>query len=180
MIKEFAQICTELTTINYDLSEQKARKILQLIFSAKRVFLSGEGRSGLMIRALANRLTQAGLQVHVVSEITCPAINAEDLLILNSASGTSSFLLGQAKSAKHVGATILTFTAKRTTPLSQTSDEVIVIEAQTKDTNQNSVQPMGSLYEQASLLLFDSLILKALHANLITTRQLRDTHSNLE
>lgn len=180
MIEEFSQICAELSTVTCNLSDQQAQNVLNLLFSAKRVFLSGEGRSGLMIRALANRLTQINLNVHVASEITCPAINTNDLLIFNSASGKSLFLISQAKSAQKAGAKVITFTANSNALLAQNSDIVININAQTKDEKQTSMQPMGSLYEQTSLLLFDSLILKALHANLISTTQMRSVHSNLE
>lgn len=180
MIDEFNQICTELNVVRSNLTVDKAEAILKLIFQAHQVFLSGEGRSGLMVKALANRLTQVGLEVHVTTEITSPAIGKGDVLIFNSASGKSAFLISQAKSAKSLGAKVITFTAKEYAPLNESSDLIIGINAQSKDENLGSIQPMGSLYEQASLLIFDSLILKALNNGLVTNKQLRSTHSNLE
>lgn len=42
------------------------------------------------------------------------------------------------------------------------------------------IQPMGSLYEQYSLLLFDTLILRMLKKGYINAHKLREMHSNLE
>lgn len=180
MIKEYAKICAELNSVNSSLNDKKAEKILELIFNARKIFLSGEGRSGLMIKALANRLTQVGLQVHVATEVTAPAISKNDILIFNSASGNSVFLNSQAKSAVDLGAKVITFTANMESELCQKSDVVTLIDAQSKDENRGSIQPMGSLYEQATLLLFDSLILKAIKDRKVTNKQLRSAHSNLE
>ncbi|WP_317695768.1 6-phospho-3-hexuloisomerase [Xylocopilactobacillus apis] len=180
MTNEYIQICTELSGVSSNLTDEKANEVLKLIFNSNKIFLSGEGRSGLMVKAFANRLTQMGLNVHVVTEITAPAIGSEDLLIFNTASGKSEFLISQAKSAIKVGAKLVTFTANKDSVLSQKSDAVIVIDAQTKDEEQGSLQPMGSLYEQTSLLVFDSLMLRALNMGLVTNTKLRSTHSNLE
>ena len=180
MIDEFDQIISELSKINCGLTNEKADQILKMFLNAKSIFLSGEGRSGLMINALANRLTQFGLSVHIVNEVTAPAIGKDDLLIFNSASGKSSILISQEESAKKANAKIIVFTANKKALLSQKSDVSILIDAQDKDIAGSSIQPMGSLYEQASLLLFDSLVLRALHNNLVTVSQLRSVHSNIE
>lgn len=180
MIEELKQIIQEIDKTSCDLNDNKADKILNLIFKSKSIFLSGEGRSGLMINALANRLTQIGLHTHVVTEITSPAISSEDLLIFNSASGTSDFLISQAKEAINQKVKIITFTSSSNSILSKKSNLIVTIDAQSKDENEGSIQPMGSLYEQMSLLLFDSLILKAIHKGLVTPTKLRATHSNLE
>ncbi|MDF7639566.1 SIS domain-containing protein [Lactobacillus sp. ESL0791] len=180
MLREFKQVTAELNSVESDLTDEKAQQILEMIFSANRIFLSGEGRSGLMVKAFANRLTQMGLLVHVVTEITAPAITKNDLLIFNSASGSSSFLIAQSKSARKQKAKILTFTAATDSALSKNSDLVVRINTQSKDQIGNSVQPMGSLFEQTSLLLFDCLSLKALNEHIVTSTSLRSTHSNLE
>lgn len=57
---------------------------------------------------------------------------------------------------------------------------MIIINAQSKDSYTGSIQPMGSLYEQYSLLLFDTLILRMLKKGYINAHKLREMHSNLE
>lgn len=179
-MNEFENIIDEIKRTTSSITADKADRIIQLILKSKRVFLSGEGRSGLMISGLANRLTQIGLDTHFSSEITAPAISKDDILIFNSASGTSSLLNSQAETAKKIGTSIITFTADENSPLAKKSDWVIKIDAQSKDSYQGSIQPMGSLYEQYSLLLFDALILRMLNKDYINSHELRQKHSNLE
>lgn len=180
MIKEFKDIVNEISATTASLSEVKANKIINMLLNAKRIFLSGEGRSGLMVAAFANRLTQLGLDTHISSEVTAPAISDGDLLIFNSASGTSVLLNSQAATAQQIGAQVLTFTTNVHSPLIQKSDVVISIDAQSKDSYNGSIQPMGSLFEQYSFLIFDSIVLRMLNKNHLSTKKMRQMHSNLE
>lgn len=180
MLSEFKAISNELQHTSCSLTVNKMDEIIQIILNAKTLFLSGEGRSGLMIAGLANRLTQIGLDTHLSSEITAPAISKNDVLIFNSASGTSTLLNSQAETAKKLGALIITFTTNENSPLAKKSDKTIIINAQSKDSYIGSIQPMGSLYEQYSLLLFDTLILRMLKKGYINAHNLREMHSNLE
>lgn len=59
-----------LQAIAYPAVEQLAQKITAL----KRIFVIGEGRSGLAIRMAAMRLMHLGCQVYVVGETTTPSI----------------------------------------------------------------------------------------------------------
>ncbi|MHA6521257.1 SIS domain-containing protein, partial [Corynebacterium amycolatum] len=117
MIKEFKDITNEIVATTTSLSKADMNQIINMLFSAKQIFLSGEGRSGLMIAAFANRLTQLGLNSHVSSEITAPALSNGDILIFNSASGTSALLNSQAKVSQQLGVEILTFTVNNNSPL---------------------------------------------------------------
>src|SRR6478609_5532890 len=53
----------------------------QLITSARRIFVIGNGRSGLTIQMAAMRLMHLGLRVHMAGEVTAPALVEGDLLI---------------------------------------------------------------------------------------------------
>ncbi|MCZ3932969.1 6-phospho-3-hexuloisomerase [Lactobacillus gasseri] len=180
MIKEFKDITNEIVATTTSLSKADMNQIINMLFSAKQIFLSGEGRSGLMIAAFANRLTQLGLNSHVSSEITAPALSNGDILIFNSASGTSALLNSQAKVSQQLGVEILTFTVNNNSPLAQKSDVVVTINAQSKDDYNGSIQPMGSLFEQCSFLIFDSIILHILNQNHLSSKKMRQMHSNLE
>ena len=48
------------------------------IFSAKRIFIAGKGRSGLQMKAFAMRLMHLGFTVHVVDDVTTPALAVGD------------------------------------------------------------------------------------------------------
>jgi 6-phospho-3-hexuloisomerase len=180
MIKEFKNIINEISATATSLSEAEVNQISDMLFTAKRIFLSGEGRSGLMIAAFANRLTQLGLDTHISSEVTAPAVSKGDLLIFNSASGTSVLLNSQAKTAQQVEVKVLTFTINKNSPLAQKSNVVVSIDAQSKDNYNGSIQPMGSLFEQYSFLMFDSIILHILNKKHLNPKKMRQMHSNLE
>ena len=66
-----------LQEIAYPAVEQLARKITEV----ERIFVIGEGRSGLAIRMAAMRLMHLGCFVYVVGETTTPSIRSTDLFI---------------------------------------------------------------------------------------------------
>ncbi len=82
-------IYRELTDIAAALPREEAGALARAIRRARRVFLGGMGRSGLMMRAFAMRLMQLGVEVHVVGDTTTPSIRRGDLLILGSRYGRS-------------------------------------------------------------------------------------------
>ena len=72
--------------------------------NAKRIFVSGAGRSGLITRFFAMRLMHSGYDVSVVGEIVTPSIKEGDLLIIISGSGETEQLIAFTKKAKAIGA----------------------------------------------------------------------------
>lgn len=150
-------------------------KMIEAIQAHKRIFLYGAGRSGLMIKAFAMRLAQAGYTVFAVGEVTTPAIAEGDLLILASASGETASVLRYAETAKAMNATVLALTATADGALAQTADVVIHLSAPTKNEPQKG-SIMGTLFEQ-SVLLFGDAVIEALGAN---TEKMRARHANLE
>ena len=80
------------------------------ILSADRIFIAGKGRSGLQMKAFAMRLMHLGVTVHVVDDVTTPAIAAADLLLIGSASGRTGSLLRYIDTARETGARLATIT----------------------------------------------------------------------
>ena len=64
-------------------------QLAKSLLDCHRVFVVGEGRSGLAIQMAAMRLMHLGLEVHVVGEVTAPSIETGDLLIACSGSGNT-------------------------------------------------------------------------------------------
>ncbi|BAY50098.1 3-hexulose-6-phosphate isomerase (plasmid) [Scytonema sp. HK-05] len=154
----------------------------QAIMNAQRIFVAGEGRSGLVIRMFAMRLMHLGRQVYVVGETITPAIQQGDLLIDFSGSGTTEHVLEIAHKAKEIGAYIASVTTQKDSPLAKIADFLIQIEAAAKQdhSHQQSEQFSGSLFEQSSLLLFDALF-HVLSQNLNkSSENLWALHANLE
>lgn len=166
-----------LQTIAYPAVEQLAQKIIDV----ERIFVIGEGRSGLAIRMAAMRLMHLGCQVYVVGETTTPSIRASDLFIACSGSGSTETVCAIAAKAKAVGAYLVGVTVDKQSLLGQLVDLTIELAAATKQDSANvrSQQFAGSLFEQSTLLFFDTLfyilsqmlnknpqLLLARHANL--------------
>ena len=157
------------------LPEEALQETVATMESHGRLFVYGAGRSGLMLKALAMRLAQAGRTVYAVGEVVTPAIEKGDLLILASASGTTPSVCRCAETARAVGATVLTVSATEDTPLARLSDRLLLLPAPTKDQAQNGTI-MGTLFEQALLLLGDLLV----SMMNVDPAQMRARHANLE
>ncbi|NLE44480.1 MAG: SIS domain-containing protein [Chloroflexi bacterium] len=154
------------------------------ILAAPRVFVDGQGRSGLQMRGFAMRLMHLGITVHVVGEVTAPAIEPADTLVLGSASGQTASLVGHARCARAAGAHIALITATDRSPLATEADTVIVIAAPTpklaEDSGLRSIQPMGTLFEQSLGLLLDLVTVQLMDELRLTPTQMLARHANLE
>lgn len=179
-MENIEKIISELKNVPNPLSSTQVEEILKHIHDAKHIFISGSGRSGLMASAFANRLLQMGLSVSVVGEITSPHVKKGDVLIFNSASGSSEKLVSQAKEAKKYGITIILITTNIESSLAKLSNLVVKVDAQSKYSETESIQPMGAIFEQYSLLLFDSLVLSYMSKYQISEQIMKDNHADIE
>ena len=122
-------------------------------------------KRGMAMRALAMWLMHFGKKVFVVGDVTTPAIARDDLLVVGSGSGSTGSLQVMARRASSVGAKILLLTIVPQSAIGQLADCVVRVPApstKAKDAMEtvNSVQPMGSLFEQVLLLLGDIIVTK--------------------
>jgi len=149
---------------------------------AKRVFVLGAGRSGIALNMTAMRLMHLGLSVHVVGEITAPAITAGDVLLTASGSGTTSAIVRAAETAAGLGANVVAITTAADSPLAKLASVVVVLPAATKQDHSGaaSQQYAGGLFEQAVGLVGDAIFHSLWKASGATAEQLWTRHSNLE
>lgn len=145
------------------------------LVGAKRVFLSGQGRSGNMVRALAIRFTHIGLAVNVAGEPTAGAIGPGDLLIAVSASATTKATLEHMRVAKQKGAAV----ALVTTVQREVEHADLRLTLPIRSTVP-TVQHAGSLFEQAFLLVGDALAWDVQQRLGVTDRTLDERHANLQ
>ncbi|USS85042.1 6-phospho-3-hexuloisomerase [Fructilactobacillus myrtifloralis] len=156
---------------------------LTLLNQAPRIFVYGGGRSGLALRGLAMRLMQLGKTAYVVGETTTPAIQAGDLLLVASASGTTTGTVNIATTAHQVGAQLWLLSTTNDSPLAKLADVVTILPGKSKDrvgSEQASIQPMGSLFEQSVWLFGDALTLAYMDFAGISEAEMRKRHANLE
>ncbi|KRL06098.1 6-phospho-3-hexuloisomerase [Liquorilactobacillus oeni] len=138
----------------------QVERLLTELMHATTIFITGHGRSGLVVAMFGNRLLQLGLKVHIVGEITCPPINKGDLLLIVSGSGNSPSLLEAARTALTADADMVLVTTAEKSSLVDLVQTAVLIKTDTKRTaHKQSHQPMGALFEQSCLILFEACVL---------------------
>lgn len=175
-------ICAELSTALKSINEDDLAALRQALLRANRVFVAGKGRSGLQMRAFAMRLMHLGLTVHVVDDVTTPAIGAGDLLVVGSGSGATASLVQYAARAKSLKAQVALITTAATSPIGEQSDYHLRIPAPSPKTDGTggSIQPMANLFEQSLLLVLDILTMQLMAELNLTSEQMFTRHANLE
>ena len=146
------------------------------ILGSRKVFVYGSGRSGLVGQMFAVRLVQLGLDVHFVGEMTTPIIGREDLTILISNTGKTSSVVQTAKIARRIGSRVICVTGVEDCPLAATSDVVISMAIPDGD-DVKKVAPLGTVFEDSSLLLFDGIVSEIMERRRITEEEMRNRHA---
>ena len=154
-------------------------KLMQLIAQAGRMFVTGAGRSGLVSRFFAMRLTHCGYKVSMVGEIVTPSIQAGDLFIVISGSGGTETLLPLVKKAKSMNAKVAVISMKDKSAMADMADLVVQVG---KDESYGKLyeMPMGSVFELTTLVYLEAIIAKIMHAKGLTEDGMRAIHANLE
>ena len=175
------QILGEIRRCLSQVEEEEIYDAARTIISAKRVFVEGVGRSGLVAATFAMRLSQMGIITYVVAETTTPSIQKDDLLIICSGSGESDSLITHAQTAKKLQALVMLYTANASSEIGCSSDYQIVISAPKKyEIETASMQPMGTLFEQSVTIAFDITILELMKQMNLSSKQMYKNHKNLE
>ena len=141
---------------------------------ARRWFVSGQGRSGLVAQMAAMRLMHLGFDAHAIGEATAPSIGRGDGLVMFSGSGETPVTLHLAGLAREFGADILAFTTRTDSTLAGLAE--VVIEVPVAET----VQFGGSLFEQSALLLFDVVVLELTQRDPAAYELMQRRHTNLQ
>ncbi len=179
------QILSELESASHFIKEEQIDALIDQILCANEIFIAGMGRSGFCARGFANRLLHLGFNVHFVGEPTTPPIKEGDLLIIGSGSGQTASLVAMAKKAKEKNANIATITTSPENTIGQMSKVYIQLPGSTrllaqKQNKVDSLQPVGSLFEQLSCLTYDAMIMKLKKMTNQSNEDLIGRHANLE
>jgi 6-phospho-3-hexuloisomerase len=140
----------------------------------RRWFFSGQGRSGLVAEMAAMRFMHIGRAAHFAGEATAPSIRVDDGLCVISGSGKTSVSLHFGRVAKGEGAKIALITREPGSELAKLADCVFHMPIET------TRQFGGSLFEQASLIVLDSVVLELMQAIPDAHRLMLSRHTNLQ
>lgn len=178
-------VAEEISTVLSNVNEKEALDLSSHLKSAKRVFVYGEGRSGLMGKAFAMRLMHGGFSVFVIGETITPSIEADDLLIAISGSGSTGAILQFASKAKESGAKVFLVTTNKESKIAEICSGVLIIPAATKYRRENepsTIQPLGNQFDQSVHLILDAVIIATLQKDGKTSShaEMAKRHANLE
>ncbi|MDF9392367.1 MULTISPECIES: bifunctional 3-hexulose-6-phosphate synthase/6-phospho-3-hexuloisomerase [Methylococcus] len=154
-------------------------RLTGLLERARRIFVAGAGRSGLVGRFFAMRLMHGGYQAYIVGEVVTPSIRKGDLLIVISGSGETETMIAYTKKAKEQGASIALITTRDKSTIGDMAD--VVFRIGTPEQYGKVVgMPMGTTFELSTLVLLEATISHIIHAKKIPEEQMRTRHANLE
>ena len=178
-------ILGELKESSLQVDDKQIEQFASFINYGKRIYLAGAGRSGVAIKAFACRLMHLGLDVHIIGDITVPHTKPGDLLIIGSGSGETQSLVALAQKAKKNGLNIILNTLTLNSTIANLADAKIVLpgaspKVEDESHTGKSIQPMGSGFEQLSLLVYDAIVMYLMDKLNQTTEMMFDRHANLE
>ncbi len=131
--------------------------LMDKILNGNKIFIYGSGRSGLVGQYFSVRLVQLGRDdVHFVGDMTTPIIGKGDVVILISNTGETMSAVQTANIARRMGAVVISVTASRMSKLAHASNHVVAIDTGVE--HDRNVVPLGTLFEDAVVLMFDGIV----------------------
>jgi len=154
--------------------------LLKELADAKRVFLYGAGRSGLVARAFAIRLMHLGYQTYVIGETISAPVQPKDLMLLISGSGETYPVSMSAEIAHNIGATVACLTANRRSKVASLSDVVVEIKVPADADRKMSVAPLGTLFETTTWVFLDGVVAELMQRRHQSEEMMRQRHATME
>jgi 6-phospho-3-hexuloisomerase len=176
------KVWTEVGEVLTQVEEADVSLLVDELLKAKRVFVTGEGRSGLVGKCFAMRLMHLGLPAYSVGDVVTPPIGPGDLLVAISGSGRTPVTLTTTERALAAGAKGILVSSKLDSPIGRLVQHVLVVPGKTKvdeESMTTSIQPMGSLADQSVHLLLDALIVLLMHHLGVDADEMKARHTNL-
>lgn len=134
-------------------------EMINAIAKAKKIFLYGVGRSGLVAQAFAIRLVQLGLNAFFIGESNTPMVEKDSVVIILSNTGQTMSAVQTANITRRIGAKIIGITSEPHSKLAQVASDVIIIANQMPDNEERrTYAPLGTVFEEASTLLMDAIL----------------------
>ncbi len=184
------------TAVQLDSAETSA--FFLHILRAKRIYVAGAGRSGLIARAFAMRLLHLGYEVYVVGETVTPALEPGDTMVVFSGSGETVSMATFCATVKGLGGTICLITASPESKISSIADCVVNLgditgyyhgDQSSYEIRQmtgkyrsiaSAFAPLGTLFETLALIFSDAVISALMEAKKEDIKELKGRLTNME
>jgi 6-phospho-3-hexuloisomerase len=154
----------------------RIERAVEILLTSPEIFVYGAGRSGIIGRAFAMRLVQAGLAAFVIGESTTPIVRPGDAVFILSGQGESQSSIQTANIVRRVGAQLIVLTGRATSKLAHTANLSIPLEFP-EDPERAELAPLGTLFESASLQFTDALVATILRRRGESEASMRQRHA---
>jgi len=188
----YARLISEISEVFQGIDESETDALVDAIVGARRVYLTGAGRSGLVARAFAMRLVHLRKRTFVVGEtVVAPMRKKTDLLIAVSGSGETRSVLEIARAARGIGGVVAAVTSGRDSSLARLADLVVTVPARSAKSKKGSylsrqieghhpIAPLGSLFELSAMLLFECIVHRLMERLDMDEEDMAKQHTVLE
>jgi len=187
-------MASKIRSIANSISDEDAEKFIHELLVAKRVYVIGAGRSGLVAKAFAMRLMHLGLHAYVVGETITPALHKGDVIVIFSGSGRTKTVADLAETAHDIGGRICLITSNADSRIGKIADCTVLIEhhrdAVADDAAEFEIRqmtgdhmsfaPLGTLFETASMVFADAVISRMMEITKTDESALKTRHTNIE
>jgi 6-phospho-3-hexuloisomerase len=187
-------MASKIRAIANIISDDDVEKFIQELLRAKRIYVMGAGRSGLVAKAFAMRLMHLGFQAFVVGETITPSLSKGDIMVIFSGSGRTKTVADIAETAKEIGAKICLITSDADSRIGKISDCIVIIEHHRDAVSDEAVEfeirqmmgdhksfaPLGTLFETASMIFADAVISRLMEITKTDEVALKNRHTNVE
>jgi 6-phospho-3-hexuloisomerase len=194
-VQEMMQLMgSKIRLIAKAIPDEEVETFLSELLHARRIYVMGAGRSGLVAKAFAMRLMHLGMHAYVVGETITPALNRDDVMVIFSGSGKTKTIADIAETAHTIGAHICLITSNAESRIGKLATCNVIIQSyrdEVKDDaaefeirqmlgDHKSFAPLGTLFETASMVFADAVISRMMEITKTDETALRNRHANIE
>jgi len=187
-------MASKIRAIAQSIADADVEAFLAEILNARRIYVMGAGRSGLVAKGFAMRLMHLGLQSYVVGETITPSLQKGDVIVIFSGSGRTKTVADIAETGKEIGAHICLITSNADSRIGKIADCRVIIENQRDAVRDDAAEfeirqvlgdhksfaPLGTLFETASMVFSDAVISRLMEITKTDESALKNRHANIE
>ncbi len=149
-------LINSIGSVASSVDQKKLDGLVDALLKKRKIFIHGSGRSGLVGQYFAVRLVQLGLNVYFIGDMTTPIVGKDDLTIIISNTGETVSCVQTANISRRLGSEVISITSSARNKLAHASNSVIIVN--TEGESNGNLLPLGTLFEDATIVMFDSLI----------------------
>lgn len=180
-IEQALEYLTTNVLMSLKMGDDNVRALYEMVnslLSAKKIFLYGVGRSGLVAKAFAIRLVQLGLNVFFIGESNTPMVEDDSVVVIISNTGQTMSAVQTANITRRIGAKVYAITSNPHSKLAQAASVHITIAGNIpNDDARAKYAPLGTIFEEASALLLDAVVTVLMKRLNETDQSMRRRHA---